>query len=127
MTRIYAPVLAGLFDQADAAPVLTPVPASYRRLDVLLAAVEAKANADTTGFSNAAARFILRYLAEHGATSGEKVTDAAKDAGIRPMDDRHFGPVYRRLARLGVIRKTGHAPRAKGNGSGLAPVWELAC
>ena len=126
MTRIYAPVLAGLFDQADAAPVLTPVPASDRRLDVLLAAVEAKANTDTTGFSIDASRFILRYLAEHGATSGEKVTDAAKDAGIRTTNDRHFGPVYRRLARLGVIRKAGYTARSKGHGSGQAPIWEIA-
>lgn len=113
------PVLPGLYDMAPTigptdAPIVAPVPSSERRLDVLLAAVEAKANADTTGFSLAASRFILRYLDAHGATSGERVTDAAKAAGIQPTDDRHFGPVYLRLARLGVIRKAGYVARTKG-------------
>jgi len=127
---IYAPVLPGLYDMAPTvgptdAPIVAPVPASDRPLDVLLARVEAKANTDTTGFSIKAARFILQYLAAHGASSGEVITDAAKDAGIRPTDDRHFGPVYLRLARLGVIRKTGYTARTKGHGSGQAPVWEI--
>lgn len=123
----YAPVFPGFFSQAEPAAAPTPVPASDRRLDVLLARVEAKANTDTSGFSIAAARFILQYLAAHGATSGEKVTDAAKAAGIRTTNDRHFGPVYRRLAKLGVIRKAGYTSRAKGHGSGQAPVWVLGC
>lgn len=123
----YAPVLPGFYgDQVEPLPAPTPVPTSDRRLDVLLAAVEAKANTDTAGFSITASRFILRYLDAHGATSGEVVTDAAKAAGIRPVDDRHFGPVYLRLARRGVIRKTGFTARTKGHGSGAAPVWEIA-
>lgn len=123
----YAPVLPGMFDQVPTdAPLVASVPASDRRLDVLLAAVEAKANTDTTGFSLAASRFILRYLEAHGATSGERVTDAAKLAGIVPTDDRHFGPVYLRLARLGVIRKIGYTTRLKGHNSGQAPIWEIA-
>lgn len=60
----YAPVFPGFFSQAEPAAAPTPVPASDRRLDVLLARVEAKANTDTSGFSIAAARFILQYRAE---------------------------------------------------------------
>ena len=96
----YAPVLPGMYDSAPtlSTPTVGPAACSDRHVDILLARVEAKANADSSGFTLKAARFILQYLAAHGATCGEVITDAAKVAGVRPLNDKHFGPVYQRLA-----------------------------
>lgn len=123
----YAPVLPGMYDSAPtlSTPTVGPAACSDRHVDILLARVEAKANADSSGFTLKAARFILQYLAAHGATCGEVITDAAKVAGVRPLNDKHFGPVYQRLAQSGAIRKAGYAPRTKGHMSGQAPVWEI--
>jgi hypothetical protein len=85
-----------------------------------------KAEAQDDGFKTRAAEFILGYLAHHGSSSGELLTDAAKLAGIRPHDDRAFGPVYAKLLRDKRMRVVGLAPRAKGHGSAGAKVYELS-
>lgn len=78
------------------------------------------------GFGERAAAFIRGYLAQHGASSGEVVTDAAKVAGIRPPDDRAFGPIYAALARRGQIVAVGFCVRRKGRGTAGGRVWRLA-
>jgi hypothetical protein len=90
--------------------------------DQALALVEANAGRE---FSDRAQRFVVGFLAVHGAAAGEKITDAAKAAGIVPHDDRAFGAVYLRLARAGIIRKAGSVKREKGHGTGGGNVWEV--
>jgi hypothetical protein len=74
-------------------------------------------------FADAAAAFILRYLDAHGATSGEELTLACKEAGIVPHDDRAFGPVYMVLARRKKIVKVGSVRRSRGHGTAGGNVW----
>jgi hypothetical protein len=76
-------------------------------------------------FSERAEAFVLNYLRNHGDTAGEVITDACKAAGIRPHDDRAFGPVYMRLARRGEIRKVGTCARHKGHLTAGGNVWGL--
>lgn len=90
----------------------------------LLARMARRAGA---AFRDAAESHILRVLAE-GPATGEQLTTACREAGIVPpggMDDRAFGPVYRRLAQAGRIHQVGVANRAKGHGSAGARVWGL--
>jgi hypothetical protein len=76
-------------------------------------------------FSARARAAVIAYLTEHGATSGETITDAIKSGGIRPPDDRAFGNVYRLLARDNLIRCIGTCIRLKGNHTAGGRVWEL--
>ncbi len=78
------------------------------------------------GFREKAAAFVLRYLQQHGMSSGELITDAAKLAGIRPPDDRAFGPVYASLARTQQIVSAGFCARRKGHGTAGGRLWRLA-
>lgn len=57
--------------------------------------------------------------------TGEEIVDACVEQGIKPHDQRAFGPLFSRLSRSGVIRCVGYAPRAKGHGTAGARVWEL--
>ena len=84
------------------------------------------AERDEPGFSGRAQAFILAYLAKHGTSSGELLTDACKLAGIRPSDDRAFGPVYRALSVRGQIVFAGYCPRAKGHGTAGGRLWRAA-
>lgn len=91
----------------------------------LLERIERRAG---VAFRDAAEGHILAVLAQ-GPATGESLTTACRDAGIVPpggMDDRAFGPVYRRLAMSGRIHQVGTANRAKGHGTGGARVWGLA-
>lgn len=76
-------------------------------------------------FRDDAKAFVLDYLATHGPTAGEEITDACKAAGIIPHDDRAFGPVYMALQRLGKIEKAGTAIRLKGHCSDGGKIWRL--
>lgn len=92
--------------------------------DVLLERIERRAG---MAFRDAAEGHILTVLAQ-GPATGESLTTACRDAGIVPpwgMDDRAFGPVYRRLAMAGRIHQVGTANRSKGHGSAGARVWGL--
>jgi hypothetical protein len=93
--------------------------------DQAMAQVEENANEVVKDFSARAAEFILRYLANNGATSGEDLTDACKAAGIRPHDDRAFGPVYFRLSRTHQIEKAGTCIRKRGHGTNGGTIWKL--
>lgn len=75
------------------------------------------------GFRERAAAFVVGYLQQHGVSSGELVTDAAKLAGIRPPDDRAFGPIYANLARKGLIEQVGWCTRRKGHSTGGGRIW----
>jgi hypothetical protein len=90
--------------------------------DVGMARVEAKAGED---FSYRAQIFVIRFLADCGASSGEAITNACKKAGICPHDDRAFGPVYLKLVREGRIIKVGTAKRLKGHYTAGANIWDL--
>lgn len=86
---------------------------------------EAKAVRVADFDSDGAGKFVLGWLARHGAMSGEAVTDAAKEHGYRPHDDRAFGPVFARLSRRGEIRCAGFCERAKGHGTDGGRLWEV--
>lgn len=71
--------------------------------------------------------FIQEHLEKHGPSSGEEITDAAKEAGITPptMDDRAYGGSFRSLSSRGIIRKAAYCQRAKGHSTGGGIVWQL--
>jgi|GEM_PF-4280513 len=103
-----------------------PAPPVRRHDDTaeLLARIARRAGA---AFRDAAEARIVSLLAE-GPATGEHLTTACREAGIVPpggMDDRAFGPVYRRLATSGRIRQVGMATRVKGHGSAGARLWAL--
>jgi hypothetical protein len=79
------------------------------------------------GFAEAAAGFILWWLQSHGPTPGEDLTIACIERGIVPHDDRAFGPVYAKLARLGQITKAGFCSHKRGHGTSGGIVWRLTC
>lgn len=74
-------------------------------------------------FSEQAYAFVVEYIKVHGPISGELVTNAAKQAGIRPSDDRAFGPIYARALREGLVQVIGTTIRTKGHGTGGARVY----
>ena len=85
-----------------------------------------RAERANAGFREAAAAFICGYLAQHGVSSGELITDACKLSGIRAPDDRAMGPVYAALARAKKIEPAGFCARRKGHGSAGGRLWRLA-
>lgn len=88
--------------------------------------VMAAAEANVPGFPQRAAAFVLRYLEQHGRTSGEVLTMECKRAGIVPPDDRAFGGVYLRLSKHGLIVRDGDVRRARGHGTTGGSLWTLA-
>jgi len=86
---------------------------------------ESRAIVADSDFPERARAFVLQYLAEHGETSGEVVTNAAERAGIKPPDARAFGSVYAHLSRNKRITCVGIVERFKGHGVPGARVWKL--
>lgn len=77
-------------------------------------------------FRDNAMNFICGYLAVHGPTPGEVLTDECKDAGIVPVNgDKAFGAVYLALSRRGIIHKVGTCLRRKGHATSGGNVWGL--
>lgn len=76
-------------------------------------------------FSDAAAAHIVHFLSLHKEAKGEDITDAVKEAGCIPHDDRAFGPVFLRLLRSGAIESVGYVARRKGHGAPGGQVWRL--
>lgn len=105
-------------------PTLFDQPVNTLR-DQSMAQVERHAEERAPGFKELAMAFVLAYLAQHGAQPGELVTLACKAAGIRPHDDRAFGPVYMSLARQGRIRKVGTCIRQRGHNTAGGNIWGL--
>lgn len=87
-----------------------------------------KAERAEAQFRERARQFVLDYLRQYGATSGEVITDMAVAAGIVPHDARAFGPVFGYLAHKcrRQIVCVGYVPRAKGHGTAGGRVWALA-
>lgn len=79
-------------------------------------------------FRERARAFVLEYLRQYGATSGEVITDMAIAAGLAPHDARAFGPVFACLAHKNrrQIVCVGLVPRQKGHGTAGGRVWALA-
>lgn len=74
--------------------------------------------------SDKAKAFILDYLARHGATAGEVLTD--KCSKVYPAHDaRAFGAVFKALATARKIKVVGSAKRMKGHGTSGCNVWDL--
>ena len=69
------------------------------------------------GFTEAALQFVRWYAETNVEFSGEDCTLAAKARGIRPADDRAFGPVYAKALRDGIIKRVGYCSRARGHGT----------
>lgn len=84
-----------------------------------------RAERQDDGFRERAAAFVLGYLAQHGVSSGELITDAAKLAGIRPPDARAFGPIYAKLLRDKRIKRVGECARRHGHGTRGGSVYAL--
>lgn len=93
--------------------------------DHAVAQVAAHAEEHRPSFAEEAASFVVAYLEAHGATAGEVITIACKEAGIRPHDDRAFGAVYLRLSRRGVIAKVGVCRRRRGHNTAGGNVWDV--
>lgn len=77
----------------------------------------ANATGENLGFGERAYGFIVAYIVKMGPVPGESVTLAARADGIRPHDDRAFGPIYARAIRNGDIRVVGTCPRVRGHGT----------
>jgi hypothetical protein len=89
-------------------------------------AIESLSRHSGEEFLQAAATFVLEQLAGGTEKTSEQLVDACKAAGIKPHDDRAFGPVIARLARRGKIQKVRHAQREKGHGTSGGNVWRAA-
>ena len=94
--------------------------------DKAMGQIGSAAELRSPGFHEAARSFVLAYLARHGPTAGEILTLRCRDAGIRPHDDRAFGPVYFSLARERRIERVGAIRRERGHGTAGGSVWALA-
>lgn len=77
-------------------------------------------------FQERALAFVLTWLNQHGEGSAEDISLACKAAGIKPHDDRAFGPVYYKLSQEGKIVKVGETIRKRGHGTSGGNLWRLA-
>lgn len=87
---------------------------------------EQRANENAPGFSERAIEHVRQaMLASPAGTTmrGEDLVNGAKLAGIRPPDDRAFGPVFAKAIREGLIEPVGFAPRVKGHGTAGGRVY----
>lgn len=89
------------------------------------AAIEQVSKTAGEAFREEAKRFVVWYLRYHGPAPGETITDACKQAGIVPHDDKAFGSVYLSLSKRGIIHKTGTCLRRKGHATSGGNVWGL--
>ena len=85
----------------------------------------AHAEDQVADFRDRAREFVLRYLALHGPSSGEDVTDAAIEDGIAPSDARSFGAIYAWLNKYRHIRCVGIVARKKGHGTAGGRIWDI--
>lgn len=82
------------------------------------------ANQRDPQFGAKAYAFIVRHIRSRRApVSGEDVTLACRDAGIRPHDDRAFGSIYAKAIRAGDIRAVGFCARKRGHGTAGARLY----
>lgn len=92
-----------------------------------MARAEEHAERVEPGFAQRAFVFLLAWLSWRGigeAFSAETVVDLAREHGITPPDTRAWGPVFRRAAGVGAIKRSSTVfPRAKGHGTATLG-WE---
>ena len=84
------------------------------------ARAEAKAVEKDPAFCEKALAHFRRTvdaLAPGAAIHGEDLVNSAKLAGIRPHDDRAFGPVFVKARNQGLLLEVGQADRVKGHGT----------
>jgi hypothetical protein len=93
--------------------------------DRQIAKVAQHAEESRPNFLEDARAFVLRYLKEHGRTSGEVLTMECKRAGIVPHSDKAFGGVYMALSRRGLIVKDGTCQRMRGNNTAGGNIWKV--
>lgn len=77
-------------------------------------------------FNEMACEFVLGYLRRVGEAPSEEISMACSSSGIKPRDDRAFGPVYMKLARSGVIVKVGSCRRKRGHGTTGGNIWSIS-
>ena len=102
-----------------------PLELARKKRDTILIQQEVK---NGNGFGMRMREFIASYLKEHGPSSGEAITNAAKEAGVVPPsgEDRAYGGSFLSLSKRKVIVKAGYCQRAKGNSCNGGVVWRLA-
>lgn len=69
--------------------------------------------------------FVLDQL-RNGSTSGEWLTDLAKQYNLLHGDERRMGAVLGSLSKAGLIVKAGTCQRRKGNATAGGIVWKLS-
>lgn len=84
---------------------------------------QVRAEHDSPGFTERAAKFAYTLLTAYGPMTGERLVDKCRALGFAPPDDRAFGAVIKWMLRRNMIRQEGWADRAKGHGTGGARVW----
>lgn len=84
-----------------------------------------KAEQEDLEFRTKALDFIVGYIRKHGEATGESATLAAVLAGIKPKDQRAFGPVYAKALKRGLIRIVGYVPRVRGHGSAGGKLYAI--
>jgi len=107
-------------------PVVTSVQQVNRERDAAIRRVAERAEQARHGFQVEAQAFVLAYLSQHGATSGEALTWACKAAGIVAHDDRAMGSVFQTLCRRQQIVKVGTCARMRGHKTNGGNIWNLA-
>lgn len=87
---------------------------------------EFRANVVDPDFSERAMAYIrqrMQAAANDDRMRGEDLVNEMKVAGIRPPDDRAFGPVFLRAIRAEVLEPVGFVPRVKGHGTAGGRVY----
>ena len=92
------------------------------RADIGMALAEEKANNDKWGWSDDALHGLEMYCLAHSDDQflAEQVRAWVEEMGVvdAPENERAWGAVFKRAARLGVIHRVGYAPSKSSN---LAP------
>ena len=69
-------------------------------------------------FPERAYEFIVNFIrGQRGSVPGESAVLAARQAGIRPHDDRSFGPIFKKALKDEAIQVVGFVPRVRGHGT----------
>lgn len=94
--------------------------------DTAMARCLDRAQRTDPSFSERAAEAMVAHLRVVRQASGEDLTNIARAKGAVPPDDRAFGPVFKSLARRGLIQHVGFCLRTKGHGTAGGRIWGIA-
>lgn len=87
---------------------------------------EFRANVVDPEFSERAMAYIrqrMQAAANDDRMRGEDLVNEMKMAGIRPPDDRAFGPVFQKAIRAEIVVPVDFVPRVKGHGTAGGRVY----